>query len=146
MPSTLKPSLRQLQNSIVPPASSRLNTCVVDLNDLPELAAADLIYAGYALPFARPDCFHAMWSTMTRALAPEAILAVNLFGDHDSWANRGQETYLTEVEARELLDGLETLQFRVEDEDGLAFSGPKHWHVFNIIARRPATTPRQTFA
>jgi hypothetical protein len=24
-----------------------------------------------------------------------------------------------------------------EERDGEAFSGPKHWHVFNVVARRP---------
>lgn len=47
-------SLRQLENAVPPNAMSRLNTCVVDLNDLPELPTSDLIYAGYALPYARP--------------------------------------------------------------------------------------------
>lgn len=137
-------SLRQLEHAIVPSAISRLTTRVVDLNDLPALPTADLIYAGYALPYARPDRFHEMWNTVTRALAPGAIIAANLFGDHDSWADREHETYMTEVEARALLEGLEVLHFHVEDEDGLAFSGPKHWHIFDVIAQRPATTSRQT--
>lgn len=127
-----EPSLHRLRSTIAPVACSRSNSCVVDLNDLPELPRADVIYAGYALPFARPDRFQTMWSTMTRASMPEAMLAVNLFADRDSGANRERETYVTEVEVRKLLDGL-------------AFSGPKHWHVFDRIARRPATTPHPGF-
>jgi hypothetical protein len=29
------------------------------------------------------------------------------------------------------------LSFVEEDEDGRAVSGPKHWHVFHVIAARP---------
>ena len=130
-------SLRQLENTTGASAISRLNTCVVDLNDLPELPLANLIYAGYALPYARPARFYEMWNTVTRALAPGAVIAVNLFGDRDSWADREQETYMTETETHALFEGLEVLHFHVEDEDGPAFSGPKHWHVFDVIARRP---------
>ena len=37
-----------------------------------------------------------------------------------------------------MLDGLEILDLAEEDADGPAFSGPKHWHVFDVVARRPA--------
>jgi hypothetical protein len=67
------------------------------------------------------------------------FLAVNLFGDYDSWAGTGQGTFMTETQTRALLQGLEVLRFHVQDEDGMAVSGPKHWHVFDIIALRPAT-------
>jgi hypothetical protein len=29
------------------------------------------------------------------------------------------------------------MTFNEEDEDGQADSGPKHWHVFDVIARQP---------
>ena len=32
---------------------------------------------------------------------------------------------------------LQTVSIDVEDQDGDSFSGPKHWHVFDIVARRP---------
>ncbi|KZM36758.1 hypothetical protein OJAG_05270 [Oerskovia enterophila] len=32
---------------------------------------------------------------------------------------------------------LDVVAFREEDEDGPSFSGPKHWHVFDVIARAP---------
>jgi hypothetical protein len=31
---------------------------------------------------------------------------------------------------------MEVVSFNEEDEDGQADSGPKHWHVFDVIARR----------
>jgi trans-aconitate methyltransferase len=118
---------------------SRLYAWEVDLNALPMLPSADFIYSGYALPFTEPAHFHQMWSRVRQALAPSAILAVNLFGDYDSWAGTGQGTFMTETQTRALLQGLEVLRFHVQDEDGMAVSGPKHSHVFDIIALRPAT-------
>jgi trans-aconitate methyltransferase len=100
------------------------------------LPQADLIYAGYALPYTRPERFEAMWPALLRNLQPGGWLAVNLFGDRDSWADEPEETFLTEAAARALFAGLEVVRFDVEDEDGVAFSGPKHWHVFDVIARR----------
>lgn len=131
-------SLSLLKNAAAAATRSRAHTLVADLNDLPSLPSADLVYSGYALPFTDPACFHQMWRTVEDSLAPGAVLAVNLFGDRDSWADTGPGTFLTETEARALLDGLQLLHFHVQDDDGMAFSGPKHWHVFDVIARRPA--------
>ena len=41
---------------------------------------------------------------------------------------------------RGLVDGLELLALDEEDRDGDSFLGPKHWHVFDVIARQPAPT------
>lgn len=38
---------------------------------------------------------------------------------------------------RALFEGLEIMSFNEEDEDGQADSGPKHWPVFDVIARQP---------
>jgi len=38
---------------------------------------------------------------------------------------------------RRLFDGLDVLALDEEDQDGDSFLGPKHWHVFDVIARRP---------
>ncbi|KQX66596.1 trans-aconitate 2-methyltransferase [Angustibacter sp. Root456] len=131
-------SLDALNRTVAPAGTrERLRTSVVDLNDLPCLPTADLVYSGYALPFTDPAHFGAMWRRVREALAPGGVLAVNVFGDHDSWANSGTGTFLAEAQCLSLLDGLQILRFDVEDEDGMAFSGPKHWHVFDIIARRP---------
>ncbi len=37
-----------------------------------------------------------------------------------------------------LLDGLEIIELTEVEEDGGSFVGPTHWHVFDIVARRPA--------
>lgn len=131
-------SLARLANTVEMGERPRLTTWTVDLDDLPSLPEADLIYSGYSLPFTNPRRFRATWGTLTQALKPGSVVAVNLFGDRDSWATEDKEaTFLSEAETRSLFVGLDIIHFEVEDEDGLAFSGPKHWHVFDVIARRP---------
>jgi len=100
------------------------------------LPPADLIYSGYALPYVHPTDFPAVWAAIRGAMTPGAILAVQLFGDHDSYFGEDDWNFHTEEEARALVDGLDIVQFEVEDADGMAAGGPKHWHVFHIIARR----------
>jgi hypothetical protein len=64
--------------------------------------------------------------------------AVDVFGIHDSWSATPWMTFLTAAEARSLAGGLIVERWHEQDEINPAFSGPKHWHVFELIARRPA--------
>jgi hypothetical protein len=38
-----------------------------------------------------------------------------------------------------LLDGLDIRRLEESERDGHAFSGPKHWHTFDILARKPTS-------
>ena len=105
-----------------------------DLAQLRELPPTDLLLSCATLPFVpRPD-FGALWSRMREALRPRGILAVDLFGDRDEWADT-DGTYLSRADVEALLDGLEILELTEEERDGRSFSGPKHWHTFRVIAR-----------
>ena len=64
------------------------------------------------------------------------MFAGNFFGERDSWADNADETFFSEEAARALFEGMEVVSFNEEDEDGQADSGPKHWHVFDVIARQ----------
>ena len=105
-----------------------------DLAQLRELPPTDLLLSCATLPFVpRPD-FGALWSRMREALRPRGILAVDLFGDRDEWADT-DGTYLSRADVEALLDGLEIVELTEEERDGRSFSGPKHWHTFRVIAR-----------
>jgi tellurite methyltransferase len=103
--------------------------------DWPE---ADLVNAGFALPFCPPDLFETVWSRVLGSLRPGGRFSGHLFGDRDEWVGTRNMTFHTRDEALALLAGLELERFDEEDEDGkTALGGPKHWHVFHVIARRP---------
>ena len=129
-------SLRRLEAAVPEPLRPALTVAVADLEDLVGLPPADLVHAGYALPWVRPERFASTWEAVRGALRPGAWVAVDLFGDRDSWAGRADVTCHSASAARGLFDGLDLVRFDVEDEDGEAFGGPKHWHVFHVVARR----------
>ena len=114
---------------------SRLTIDVRSYAELTTLPPADLIYAGYSLPYQSPESFHRVWGLLRAALRPGGVLAVNLFGDRDAWAGEDGITFLTDRAVRDLCTGLEIVSWDVEDGVGPAFSGPKHWHVHDILAR-----------
>lgn len=132
------PDTRERLLGIAPAdADGRLSIEVRAFQDLRGLPEADLIFAGYSLPFIHPDKFGGFWALMLDALRRPAMVAVNLFGDRDSWADVPEWNFHTEAQARQLFDGLAILKFEVYDADGQSFRGPKHWHIFDVIARKP---------
>jgi SAM-dependent methyltransferase len=102
-----------------------------------DLLPFDLLYAGYSLPFLAADAFDRFWDATRERLRPGGILVVNFFGPRDSWAGRRSMRFIDVDAVRGLVDGLELLALDEEDQDGDSFLGPKHWHVFDVIARRP---------
>ena len=116
--------------------------------EMVELPGFDLLFAAYALSFLERAAFSSFWDQVRERLRPRGFLVVNIFGVRDTWASRSEArsmTFLGETAVRRLVDGLEVISLDEEDEDGDSFEGPKHWHVFDIVARRPDRLLRQDF-
>lgn len=105
-----------------------------------ETGGYDLINAQFTLPFMAPSDFIAVFGRIKDALAAGGVFAGQFFGDHDEWNTPDTTmTFVTRAEAETLLDGLETIEFREIEEDGhIADGRPKYWHVYHILARKPA--------
>ena len=111
-----------------------IRTSTAEDADLPPF---DLLYAGYALSFISPGGFRAFWRRVRARLRPGGFLIVNIFGVRDTWAGDPAMTFVARDEVYRMIQGLEVIALDEEDVDGDSFSGPKHWHVFDIVARRP---------
>ena len=116
-------------------AQAHLQTQVAKFEDV-ILPPADLIHASYSIPFCHPDHFPVLWDKISNALNPGGRFAGQFFGVHDTWADNKDMTFHTETQVRAMLTQFETEYFHEQDEDGEAASGPKHWHVFTVIARK----------
>jgi SAM-dependent methyltransferase len=127
-----------LEQRIPSELRGQLRIEITGFEDVEALPSADLIYSGVSLPFCRPDAFPRLWSTIRSAVVHGGRIACDLFGERDSWADRPTMTFFTRPDAERLFEGLEIEEFDEMDEDGEAVSGPKHWHMFSVIARRPA--------
>jgi hypothetical protein len=101
------------------------------------LPQAHLIHAGYSLPFCDPGQFPSLWTRIRSALVPGGIFAGQLFGVHDSWAADPSMVFQDLGQVRKLLDGMQVLQLHETERDGEASTGPKHWHVYDILAQAP---------
>jgi SAM-dependent methyltransferase len=101
----------------------------------------DLVHARYSIPFCPADAFPRVWAGIRRTLRPGGVFAGQLFGPNDTFVTeRGPDriTAHTRSDAVALLDGLEVIELKEEEEDGTTSTGrAKHWHVHHILARRP---------
>ncbi len=112
--------------------SSALTTVVAPMEGL-KVPATDLVYASFSLPFCSPTAFPALWSSIRKALRPGGHFAGQLFGDRDSWCGKRDMTFHTRRQVLDLARGLKVEMIREVEEEGMSFSGPKHWHYFDLI-------------
>jgi tellurite methyltransferase len=105
------------------------------------LPPADLVWASYSLFFCEPARFGELWDRIFEAVRPGGWFAGQILGERDAWAGTPGISSFTLADAMSLFEGWEVRRFQEEDEDGEACSGPKHWHVFHVTARR---APHQT--
>jgi SAM-dependent methyltransferase len=129
-------AIRRLRARLAGDVAAR-STTVVSPMEAVDLPPADLVFASFSLPFCPPEAFPDLWARIRASLRPGGCFAGELFGDRDTWASDPAMTFQDEDAARSLFDGLEVESFVEEEEDGESFDGPKHWHVFHVIARRP---------
>ncbi len=130
-------ALSRLAERTDPDDLPRLHIHHQDYADLVALPPADLIHASYALPYCPPEHLDRVWTAVREALRPGGVLACQLFGPNDTAFGDPTMTFHTAAKARARLDGLEIVHLEEEDADGDSYTGPTHWHVFHIVARRP---------
>jgi tellurite methyltransferase len=113
--------------------AERLETRVSPMEEV-ELPPADLLFASFSLFFCDPARFPDIWRRIGAALAGGGRFVGELLGDRDTWAPEADMSSFAESQARTLFDGWTIERFDEEEEDGEACSGPKHWHVFHVVA------------
>lgn len=103
-----------------------------------QLSPTDLIVANNSLSFCNPQNFNNMWKSIKENILQGGYFVGNFFGINDSWAEKGKQmTFLTKEEVYQLFEGFEMIRLEeIEEEKPTAFGKMKHWHIFNIIARK----------
>ena len=128
-------ALQRLLEKVSAADRPRLETQVAKFKDV-VLAETDLLHASFSIPFCEPEHFDELWSKIVTAIKPGGWFAGQFFGMRDSWANNPGMTFHTPERIGALLVDFKIEHFHEMDEDGHAASGPKHWHVFTVMARK----------
>jgi trans-aconitate methyltransferase len=129
-------AITTLQERVPPALQRRLQTQETSFEAISILPPAHFIYAGFSLPFCAPVQFESLWALIVAALQPGGRFAGQLFGENDSWAANPEMTFHSAADVQRLLRPLVVEVHEEVEEDGQAVSGPKHWHLHHIIARK----------
>ncbi len=102
------------------------------------VATFDLISAQFTLPFCKPENFTQMLNIILTSLKPGGIITGQFFGTHDAWnVPDSTMTFHTKEEVQELFATMTLIKLFEEERDAPTASGTlKHWHVFEVIAKK----------
>src|SRR6478735_6743118 len=90
--------------------AARLRVRRSSFEELGELPEADLVYAGFALPFCDPGHFPYLWADIREALRPGGLFAGELFGPHDEWFGRPGMSFHERRQVEGMLTGMDVIQ------------------------------------
>lgn len=128
-------SIRRLEARDLP-HRDRLEIRHAPFEDL-TLPRARLVNASFSLPFCPPEHFARLWAAIVEAIEPGGRFAGQLFGDRDDWATIPDRSHQTRGQALALLEGFSVEVFaEVEDDGKDALENPKHWHRFDVVAKK----------
>jgi tellurite methyltransferase len=115
---------------------ARLETQVERFEDA-TWPACDLVNASWALPFCSGEHFDQVWGRIVSSLGGGGRFCGQLFGNRDEWSQDEEMTFHTRERAESLFADFDLERFdEVEEDSKTALGEPKHWHVFNVIARK----------
>jgi tellurite methyltransferase len=98
---------------------------------------ADLINASLVLPFLGPAAFDDVWARIVASLQVGGRFAGHFFGERDAWATLANRTHDTRDQVELLLSAFDIELLNEREYDGqTALGTPKHWHLFEVAARK----------
>ena len=98
----------------------------------------NLVVANFSLPFCKKDKFEELWNKISSSILKNGYFVCNFLGVNDEWkSTRKEMTFLTKDQVKELFKEFEIIDFKEVEKDALPGLGKiKHWHIFNIIAKK----------
>ncbi len=105
-----------------------------------KLIKTDLIVANFSLSFCDKKKFENTWKTIEEAISTDGYFIGNFFGTKDSWAKtQHRMTFFSNGEVEKLFNNFKIIHFEeIEADKTTALGNPKHWHFFNVIAKKEA--------
>ena len=117
--------------------TQQLTTQIVSFEELQISPSVDLINASFSLPFCSLEAFPNLWYQITNALSTGGRFCGHLFGDRDSWCERGLVNCFTRLQVETLLKPYSLELLKEEEHLGKTPLGEdRYWHIFHIVAKK----------
>lgn len=101
------------------------------------LQSCNLLVANSSLSFCNRKNFDYLWKKIVDSISKDGYFVGNFFGINDSWANRPNMAFFTKEEVIKLFSSFKIINFKEVAKNGKTALGvEKHWHVFNVIAKK----------
>ncbi len=103
-----------------------------------DLSEADLIWAGFSLPFCPPQHLSEVLDNIVNGLKPGGRFAGDFFGPRHAWADEDHVTVMTEDQVKDAFSSLK-LEYWIEQEgERDTAMGIQHWHAYSVIYHKPS--------
>lgn len=117
--------------------TGRIDFHQVDASTVETFPEADVVYSAYTLPMLGYEGLQTIWPRLVSSLKVGGVMAVDLYGEDDTWASRDDIATLSAQQIGEMFRGFRVLDRDVRNEDGRSYNAnKKHWHVISTLARR----------
>lgn len=101
------------------------------------LQSCNLLVANSSLSFCNRKNFDDLWKKIVDSISKDGYFVGNFFGINDSWANRPNMAFFTKEEVIKLFSSFKIINFKEVAKNGKTALGiKKHWHIFNVIAKK----------
>ena len=101
------------------------------------LKPCDLLVANLSLSFCNKKYFSELWNKIVNSISKDGYFVGNFFGINDTWANRPYMTFFSKEDVLNLFSAFKIIDFREIERNGkTALGKTKHWHIFNVIAKK----------
>ncbi len=129
-------SIERLRARLGPVEAGRLNAVQARFEQV-AWPPALLVNASLSLPFCDPRLFPLLWRKIVDSIVPGGRFAGHFLGQNDAWAGHCAITVLKRSELDGMLSGLQVeLMEELERDMPLALGQMKHWHLFQVVARK----------
>lgn len=103
-----------------------------------KLEKNNLVVANFSIPFCNKNNFKELWNKINNSILKDGYFVGNFFGNNDEWKSTKEEmTFMTKKQVLELFENFEIIEIKEVEKDNLTGLGKiKHWHMFNVIAKK----------
>ena len=103
-----------------------------------KLEKNNLVVANFSIPFCNKNNFKELWNKINNSILKDGYFVGNFFGNNDEWKSTKEEMiFMTKKQVLELFENFEIIEIKeVEKDNPTGLGKMKHWHMFNIIAKK----------